>query len=178
MALPFRERPEFLRGRAAEQRIARWLQERGWYIIPSYDYAGSDGEKAPRLRGLGAGHAVPDLDVSRSGMRTWVEVKSKASANVWRKPEPWGIPNIPEHGIDYSNYLDYLAVKRLTGDEVWIAVYEEDSTDLLMAEIDTLGAPRLGGYLGKKIANWPRSYFRHMETFGVPGGCEAGALSR
>lgn len=163
MVTAFRERPEFLRGRAAEQRVARWLQERDWFVIPSYDYAGEDGNKAPRLQGLTAGHAVPDLDVARDGKRKWVEVKSKAQANVWRKEEPWGSPNTREHGVDYGNYLDYLRVKRITGDEVWIAIYEEDTGQLLAAEIDTLGEPRIGGWLGRQIANWPRARFPALD---------------
>lgn len=44
---PFRERPEFLKGRSGELIVARWFQERGWYVIPSYDYSGEDGNKAP-----------------------------------------------------------------------------------------------------------------------------------
>lgn len=159
MAIAFRQRPEFLRGRAAEQLVARWLQGRGWFVIPSYDYAGDDGNKAPRLQGLGIGHAVPDLDVARDGKRHWVEVKSKDHANPWRSHHPWGSPNTLEHGVDYGNYLDYLNVKRITGDEVWIAIYEEDTRQLLAAEISTLGQPRVGTWLGKKIANWPRDRF-------------------
>jgi len=172
----FRERPEFLRGRAAELLVARWLQERGWYVIPSYDYAGDERDKAPRLQGLRRGHAVPDLDTACDGCRRWVEVKSKERANVWRSPQPWGRPNTPEHGIDHVNYLDYLDVKRITGDEVWIAIYEEDAGQLLMAEIGTLGDPRVGTWLGKKIANWPRGRFRLLARHGdLPGRGEPGA---
>jgi len=164
MVTAFRQRPEFLRGRAAEQLVARWLQERGWFVIPSYDYSGDDGNKAPRLQGLRAGYAVPDLDVARDGCRRWVEVKSKASANV-RRDRYWGKPNVPEHGIDHRNYLHYLEVKRQTGDEVWIAIYEEDTGVLLGAEIDTLGEPRLGECRGKQIANWPCERFRTLTRF-------------
>ena len=64
-----------------------------------------------------------------------------------------------------KNYLDYLEVKRITGDSVWIAVYEEDTNVLLGAEIGTLGDPRIGTWLGKRIANWPRDRFREMTRF-------------
>lgn len=162
----FRERPEFLRGRAAEQRVAGWLQERGWYVIPSYDYAGDDKDKPPRLQGLLKGHAVPDLDTARDGHRKWVEVKSKGKANVWHKSVPWGRPDVPEHGINHRNYLDYLKVKDITGDDVWIAIYEEDTHQLLIAEIAALGKPRLGNWAGQPIANWPRDRFWLLHTFG------------
>lgn len=165
MALPFRERPEFLRGRAAEQMVSGWLQEQhGEYVIPSYDYSGEDGNKAPRLQGLLRGYAVPDLDVSRDGRRRWVEVKSKGGANV-RRDRYWGKPNVPEHGIDYCNYLDYREVKRITGAPVWIAIYEEDTGILLGQEIDVLGKPRVGTCRGKQIANWPRERFREITRF-------------
>lgn len=164
MVTPFSERPEFLRGRAAELRVSRWLQERGWYVIPSYDYSGADGDKAPRLQGIKRGHAVPDLDVASGGKRKWVEVKSKDHANP-RHDAYWGRCEVPEHGVDHGNYLDYLEVKRITGDDVWIAIYEEDTAILLMAEIDTLGEPRVGTWLGKKIANWPRDRFREITRF-------------
>lgn len=160
MVSAFCQRPEFLRGRAAEERVTRWLQSRGWFVIPSYDYAGEDGDKAPRLQGLAAGYAVPDLDAARDGTRRWVEVKAKTRANIWRSRQPWGHPDTPEHGVDHSNYLAYLEVKRITGDEVWIAIYEEDTGRLLTAEIDALGKPRVGNWLGKPIANWPRDRFR------------------
>lgn len=163
MSTAFRERPEFLRGRAAEQLVAGWLQERGWFVIPSYDYSGDDGNKAPRLQGLKAGHAVPDLDTARDGCRRWIEVKSKGRANP-RHDSYWGRPEVLEHGIDLGNYLDYLEVKRITGDEVWIAIYEENTGCLLGAEIGTLGDPRVGKCNGKKIANWPRDRFRVLAT--------------
>lgn len=144
--------------------MARWLQERGWFVIPSYDYSGADGDKAPRLQGLKEGFAVPDLDVARDGCRRWVEVKSKGRANEWRKAEPWGRPNVPEHGIDYRNYEHYLEVKRQTGDEVWIAIYEEDTGILLAAEVEALGKPRVGTW-NRRIANWPRERFRELTRF-------------
>jgi cytosine/adenosine deaminase-related metal-dependent hydrolase len=164
VSVPFRQRPEFQRGRAAEQMVARWLQERGWYVIPSYDYSGEDGEKAPRMQGLKRGFAVPDLDVARGGKRRWVEVKAKSRANP-RHDAYWGSREVPEHGIDHKNYADYLDVKAESGDEVWIAIYEMDTGALLMAEVDALGKPRIGTSNGKKIANWPRDRFREVHRF-------------
>ena len=71
--------------------------------------------------------------------------------------------------MDHCHYLDYLEVRRITGDQVWIAIYEEDTGFLLMAEIDTLGKPRIGGWLGRKIANWPRDRFSRPPGWLVEG---------
>ena len=103
---------EFERGRQGELAIARWLQERGWYVIPSYDYSGQDGTKAPRLQGLLAGYAIPDLDVCRGGDRMWVEVKVKGGATYHRLTDTF------EHGISLRLYRHYLEVQRLTGTQV------------------------------------------------------------
>ena len=52
-------------GRAAEKRVSNHLQSEGWFVVPSYDYTGSDGEKAPRMYGASRSYIIPDLDVSR-----------------------------------------------------------------------------------------------------------------
>jgi hypothetical protein len=45
----FRASPEFKKGRTGERMIASLLQRDGWFILPSYDYSGEDGDKPPRL---------------------------------------------------------------------------------------------------------------------------------
>ena len=56
------------------------LQARGWHVIPSYDYSGEDGCKAPRMQGVDSWFTLPDLDIARNGKRFWVEVKAKGKA--------------------------------------------------------------------------------------------------
>jgi len=158
---PFHEQPEFLRGRAAEQRVSAWLQEQGWYVIPSYDYAGEDGDKAPKLQGYRVGHPVPDLDTAKEGKRRWVEVKSKTSANHRYTTDTY------EHGIDLPLFQHYQTVQAITGTPVWLAIYEEDTGFLIGNAIDALGKPRIGTSNGKKIANWDRpGKFLMIHRFG------------
>jgi hypothetical protein len=160
MKRDFRQTNEFIRGSAAEKRVARWLQERGWHVIPSYDYAGSDGEKAPKLQGFHEGYPVPDLDVCRSGIRKWVEVKSK-SYSPW-----WGIGGYHVHGVDFSLFQHYQTVEILSGTECWIAIYEEDTRQLLCQSLRRLGPPdSIGTVYGKRMANWNRRKFRYLHTF-------------
>lgn len=154
-----RGRPEFARGAAGERRVAAYLQERGWYVIPSYDYAGPEGDKPPRLQGFSVGYPVPDLDVSRDGTRRWVEVKTKWQA-AW-----YGIARTYVHGVDLRLVEHYRTVEAITGTECWIAVYEESTGQLLCQSLTKLGAPQIGTVMGKKMANWPRSRFIHLHTF-------------
>lgn len=159
--VPFQERQNFKRGRAGELRVMQWLQEHGWFVIPSYDYAGEDGDKPPRLQGLVAAYAVPDLDAAKNACRRWVEVKTKHSANYRYTTRTY------EHGIDESLLRDYEQVEKITGCEVWIAIYEESTGRLLANSLQALGEPRLGHNPadGKLIANWDCSRFKLLTTF-------------
>lgn len=160
---PLRERDEFKRGRAGELVVDAWLKRRGCYVIPSYDYAGENGDKAPRLQGLWTGHPVPDLDVSKEGYRFWAEVKTKAAPNIWRGPKPWGESNTPEHGIDLSLAQHYRMVEIISGSPAWLFIYEESSRWLLAQRFAVLGKSRIGTCNGKKMINWPRASFRELD---------------
>lgn len=166
--MTIRDSEEFVRGAAGEQRVAAWLQVRGWSIIPSYDYAGPDKDKPPRLQGFKVGYAVPDLDVSREGVRRWVEVKTKWEAVLWRRT------NELRHGIDLRLLQHYQTVETITGTECWIAVYEESTGALLVQAIRKLGTPSIGTDRGNKMAYWPRARFIHLHTFEVDGRCPDG----
>jgi hypothetical protein len=159
MAMKFRESPEFQRGRSGEQAVAAFLRRRGWYIIPSYDYSGEDGDKAPKLEGLHIGHPVPDLDAAQSGKRFWVEVKTKGGATFNRKR------NRLEHGICVRHYRAYLEVQRITGAPVFLAIVEEDTGITLCARLDQLPAVF---YEGAKMDRggmvfFPRDAFAAMD---------------
>lgn len=162
---PFRELETFKVGRGGEQVVAKWLMERGWYVIPSYDYAGEDGDKAPRLQGYRVGHPVPDLDCAKDGNRRWVEVKTKTTTIFWRKTQKH------QHGIDMPLLQHYRTVQAITGTPVWVAIYEEFSGCLLANTIDALGEPRVGrnNMDGKLLANWDRDKFLILHRFPKDG---------
>lgn len=163
---PFRETEAFLRGRAGEQRVVRWLQMRSWYVIPSYDYSGESGDKAPRMQGVEDGirsaFPVPDLDVCRRGTRRWVEVKTKEASDWTFKTRRF------EHGIEH--YDDYVRVAAETGTEAWLAVYETTTIStaerlgvagaLLVQSFANLGEPRRSTMNGKRMAFWARDAFK------------------
>jgi hypothetical protein len=154
--MSFRERAEFLRGRVAEQIVATFLQQRGWYIIPSYDYSGEDGNKAPRIQGLYNGFVLPDLDIAKVGHRKWAEVKAKGRPTFTRITQTY------DHGIGYRKWNHYRQIQQLTGCHVWLFIIEENSQLLLAESLDVLSVGRR--YEGDDMDPggmmfWPRTAF-------------------
>ena len=92
--------------------------QRGWCVIPSYDYSGED-EHPPRMEGQAAAYILPDLDVCRQGHRRWAEVKTKARPSLGR------ISGELEHGIPLRHFEHYQAVQRESGCPVYLFIYEE-----------------------------------------------------
>lgn len=151
----FRERPEFIQGRTGEQRVARFLQERGYFVIPSYDYSGEDNNKAPKMQGAKTAYVIPDLDVCREGRRRWVEVKTKTRADFTR------VTGRLEHGLQRAHFDAYISVQQQTGCEVSIAILELQPIErLLVAPVDQL-APlaRQATMQGKPMLFFPRAAF-------------------
>ena len=167
MTMPFRLRAEFLRGRVAEQIVADFLRGRGWYVIPSYDYSGADGDKAPKIQGLHDGIVIPDLDIAKAGSRKWAEVKAKGHADFTLKTKTY------DHGIGYRNWCHYKRAQEETGCYVWLFIIEEDTQILLAESLDVLGEGRR--YEGAKMDRggmvfWPRDLFRCRLTLNsLPG---------
>jgi len=160
MAMTIRHTEEFRRGRAGEHLVAGFLKARGWYVIPSYDYSGEDGDKPPRLEGRAEALPVPDLDVSRDGVRVWIEVKTKAAPTYTRKTGQL------EHGIPLRHYHAYRRVQRITGCRVWLFIVEEGSGEVLYSALDDLEHVRRI-YKGDKMSRggmvfWPRSAFQKL----------------
>lgn len=157
--MALRDRPEFLYGRTVEQLIAQFLRERGFYVNPTFDYAGQDGEHAPWLESDADRMPVPDLDVAGEGARRWVEVKGKHKA-IWRVDRKQY-----EHGISLRQFRNYQRVQAQTGTEVWLCIYEQLTGDLLLARIDHLALSFVEGEMVKgdqregPMANWPRMVF-------------------
>jgi len=159
----FRETAEFQQGQSAERRIARMLQSKGFFVNPSYDYSGEDGNKAPRLEGKDHSFVVPDLDASRDGVRLWVEVKSKS------KPVVWGKTGEIRHGIELRHFWSYRQIEKITGSRVFLVVVEENSGEVLCASLSKLARAPISGKGTKwaeKMVFWPR------DTFSVIGAVE------
>ena len=160
MGSDFHQQPNFLKGRSAEVATAQILKQRGWHVIPSYDYSGEDGKKAPKLEGSSRSHIIPDLDVSKEGARLWIEVKTKSHAILRR------VTQCLEHGIEYRHWKDYLEVQRITNTQVWLFIHEEDTGDILFQSLTEL-AQDARVYEGNRMGRggmvfFKRSAFRHI----------------
>lgn len=101
-------------GLLGESHIARWLNGRGWNILPAYQTEIHTG-KGPRL--FMATHkqlVTPDMLAFRTNEIRWFEAKTK-SAFAWnRQRQEWVT------GIDKRHWLDYIEVNRETGWPLWI----------------------------------------------------------
>lgn len=166
-AVAFRESPEFLRGRDAEQRVARVFQQRGWFVIPSYDYCGEDGNKAPKAQGVSDGIILPDLGIAQRGIMKWVEVKAKSCPTFTIKAHSY------DHGIGLRKWTHYKRCQHETGCHVFLCIIEENSQMLLLERLDTLGEGRT--YTGNKMDAggmifWPRLKFGiRIKLDSIPG---------
>lgn len=156
-----RDTPQYRRGRTGEKLVASILRSRGWFVIPSSDYTGEDGDKVPRLFGDNEELIIPDLDTSQNGRRQWVEVKTKATATMHR------MSGTVEHGISLRHWRHYLRVEAITGAPVTLMIVEERSGEILRASLAELGEGRI--YSGDKMGPdgmmfWPRARFKVWAT--------------
>lgn len=159
-----RDSPKFKMGRTGEKLVAGLLRDRGWYVIPSYDYSGEDGNKPPRLEGSSDAFPIPDLDVAKRGARRWAEVKTKSAASYTRMTRQL------EHGISARHCAAYQKVQKITGCEVWLFVLEQDTGDVLCERFDDL-LLRVRRYAGPEMGSsgmvfFPRDAFRTFANIG------------
>jgi len=155
-AKSLRETDQFQMGRRGERVVKSMYQSLGYWVIPSYDYAGPDGDMAPSLQSNGRWLPLPDLDTSRGGKRRWIEVKTKKHPTFHEMTRQW------EEGIDLDKYQRYLDVQSITGAEIWLAFYELDTRTVLHQSLDHLaGVVRI--YDGDKMGPHGMAFFPRTE---------------
>lgn len=160
--------------RDVERGVAAILKASGWRILPTYDYSGGDGDKAPKLEAARARDSlvVPDLLGVKGGRCIWYEVKSKARASLTH------ITGRLETGIDRRHARHYAAVQRESGFPVWVVLVHRQERVLIAAALDDLRplarvAKGMGGREGMVFfpfehAVWRRTPLdlRHSELLG------------
>ena len=128
----FEDTKAYKLGKMGEDKVIKYLQERGWYVVPSRDYnKASTGQKAPCLQGRLKGYVLPDLDASHPSKekRRWIEVKTREVSPRFRNH------GFSTHGIAARHYQDYRAVHGITKAEVWLLIYEYKEENLLQANL-------------------------------------------
>ena len=109
----FEEQLEY--GKEWEDRFAKWLISRGWFVTPKYLFAE---EGAPLLIGEKEKYAIPDIDAAKEGKRIWFECKRKKRMKFH-----------PATGYPESNHICYKKVQEITGDKVFV-IFEDDTEKL------------------------------------------------
>lgn len=104
-------------GKAGESLIARWLQRRGYSVLPAYEIVEPQ-YKGPRIFSARGDLVAPDLlafnfDAPKTPV-LWCETKSKA-AFTWHR-----ISSSYQDGIDRRHWLDYLQLRRRTPWPLWL----------------------------------------------------------
>ena len=127
----FRDSPEFERGHRGERMVAALLRDRGYHVIPTYDYTTAQ-ERAPLLQSRQGALVLPDLDVSTPTARYWVEVKTHkdAAKNRWHE--------CYVHGVKLRHAVNYSHVSQITQARVRLAIVELRTVSLLTAWLDEL----------------------------------------
>mgnify|MGYP001604308873 FL=1 len=99
-------------GKDWEDRFARWLIKKEWYVTPKYLFSE---EGAPLLIGDKNKYSIPDIDAAKSGKRIWFECKRK---KMMLKHFATGYASI--------NHEHYKKVQEITGDKVFV-IFEDDA---------------------------------------------------
>ncbi len=108
-------------GQVGEGKVARWLRDLGWNVLPAYGVEVGSG-KGPRLFTATAGELVaPDLLVFNRERVMWAEVKTKSSFTWHRTTQTW------QDGIDLRHWLEYLKVADVSGWDVWLLFLHESA---------------------------------------------------
>lgn len=141
--------------REYEIALAKWLQaERGFYILPTYDYSGLAANKAPRLICEKHGLVIPDLLAAKDGTMRWCEVKTKESADLYR------ISNTKVTGMPKRHWLHYQEVKQLSGCMVFVFFIHTLEGVVLCDEISILAHKINHIYDGDKMDRGGTIFFR------------------
>jgi hypothetical protein len=138
------------KGRKGEQEFARLLREQGIFVSDRHNVCRDRDQHGPQIVCDVTGYTLPDLFVAYGGRSAWLEAKTYAKPDLFRKTGKH------RHGIDLRLYYHYKEVEVLTGLPVWLGIWEERGPN---GEIDTPLVEQLSvlGYNDRENfapANW------------------------
>jgi hypothetical protein len=154
-------------GKAGESKIAKWMQSRGNYVLPTYEKEINEFKGPVLYRPDGSQVICPDLlAITKNGM-AWIEAKHKSAFSWHRKSSCWVT------GIDRHHFHEYLSIaKEIPSIKVYLLFLHQDGflakdtpigmqspTGLFSGEI-----LRLAGCPNHEHLNWGKSgmvYWAH-----------------
>ena len=147
-------------GKIGEGMIARWLNRRGWNVLPAYEVEMESG-KGPRFYTVEAGALVtPDILAIKGGQIWWVEAKTKSAFTFYRVRESI------QTGIDRRHWYEYLKVRDLTLFPIWILFLHKPGQKLA-GDPDERISP--SGLYGEEIGFLQRCIDHESERHGATG---------
>lgn len=92
-------------GKIGESAIARWLNSRGFHVLPVYEKEINEGKGPTLFCSNGMQQIAPDLLAFKEGKAFWFEAKHKTAFTWHRNTSRWVT------GIDLRHYDEYLSVQ-------------------------------------------------------------------
>ena len=156
-----RDTHEFQWGESFERALSRYLQERGWGILPVYNYSGGD-DRPPLLEivcenTLAAGVVLPDMLAAKEGHSSWIEAKRKTSGNYTRLLHRW------ETGFSLRLYKHYMSIGEGSGLPVYVFFGHDAEDEVRWTRLGELTpriyeGPRMGPH-GMVFFPWAALHF-------------------
>ena len=143
-------------GVSAESAISRWLQGRGWSVMPVYEKLIDEG-KGPQIFQASGPLIAPDLFVFNGQRAMWVEAKHKNAFTWHRITERWAT------GIDRRHYHDYLQVANSSPWPLWLLFLHDGG----QAKDSPPASP--AGLFGNEIAILERCINHQSDNWGRSG---------
>lgn len=107
-------------GKTGEGIIARWLQGRGFAVLPVYEKSELD-YKGPALYAIEGTLIAPDmLAFQPTGKTLWIEAKTKTAFSWHRNTQRFVT------GIDLRHYGDYQRVQAVSPWPIWLLFLHGD----------------------------------------------------
>jgi hypothetical protein len=151
------------RGAVGETALTKWLNSKGWSVLPAYEKVEND-NKGPRIFSPDGQIISPDLLAFQDERAIWVEAKTKSAFTWHRNTSTWVT------GIDRHHYKEYLRIGKYSHWPLWILFIQESG----VAKDSPEGSPTglFGGeinMLSQNIHHEHANWGRHgMVYWGTP----------
>jgi len=152
-----------------EKRMAALLRERGWYVLPTYDFSGKGDDKAPKLMApVGCESLVlPDLQCFGEDGQRWVEVKYKTRADYNRKH------GYTVTGISRRLWRHYRSVAEVSRADVFVAFLHDEEAEIRGDSLANLSSYVSHEYDGSKMGRDGMVFWRYGQ---IPRWCQLDRL--